>query len=329
VGQVDHRPDVRLAAGLGTLVVTAVAGPAVWAWSVHDRLPAEVARHWGSGGQVTGTWSLTTQLLFLGATTLLVSGGLGAVAVLSRYPVMIRRVLAGCAVWTATLFGVSQVDALRGQVGLTDPVAAPAPGVGIAVGAVAGLLLAVAVASLAREHGHQRLPAHPRVRARPDLAAVDRSFETTSTSRGLRIVLLLAAVGFAIPVAFGAWWVAVLGLTVLVPLAVMSRFRTRIDGAGLSVRAGGLTLLRVPIDDVADARVIDHLDAFWEFGGWGLRVGTNGRVGVVAGSGPALAITRVDGPEVVVSLDDPEEARATLAELAVRSTHGRGSADEG
>lgn len=43
----DHRPDVRLGVGIGGGVLAATSDPAVWAWTVRDRLPDEVARHWG------------------------------------------------------------------------------------------------------------------------------------------------------------------------------------------------------------------------------------------------------------------------------------------
>ena len=52
------------------MLAVLVVGPAVWAWSVADQLPVEVARHWGTGGNVTGVWPLRVQLVVLGIFTL-------------------------------------------------------------------------------------------------------------------------------------------------------------------------------------------------------------------------------------------------------------------
>jgi hypothetical protein len=321
----DHRPDLRLAAGLGSVVVLASAGPALWAWPLRDRLPDEVARHWGIGEQVTGTWPLATQLLVLGTVTVLVAGAIGAVAVLSRQPVAVRRLLAGCAAWTATLLGATQLDALRVQLDLTDPFAAPAPVAGLLLGGVGGLVAGVAVATLATEPPHRVLAQVPPPAELPrhDLAPGTAYEDTPAGSRAMLAVLAGALTLFAVPAALGSWWVLVLGLLVLAPVAALTRFRVRVDHHGLRVTSAGLVLLRVPLDEVASARPIEHLDAFWEFGGWGLRVDAHGRTGVVARSGPAIAVTRADGSEVVVSVGDAEHAAGIVNALADQRLTGQ------
>jgi hypothetical protein len=318
----DHRPDLRLAVGIGAIVVLATAGPAVWAWWVRDRLPDEVARHWGVGEQVTGTWPLTTQLLVLGAMTAMVAGGIGAVAVLSRQPVAVRRLLTACAVWTATLLGATEVDALRGQLDLADAFVAPMPVAGLLVGGFGGLLVGIAVAMLATEPPHRVLAYAPPIAGLPrhQVTATTSYEETPVGSRGMLAVLAGCLVIFVVPSLLGSWWVLLLGLLVLAPVGALTRFRVRIDRDGLGVTSMGFGLVRVPLDEVAGARPIEHLDAFWEFGGWGLRVDAHGRTGVVARSGPAVAVTRADGSEVVVSVGDAQRAAGVLNAFADQRT---------
>jgi hypothetical protein len=321
----DHRPDLRLAVGLGSIVVLASAGPALWAWRVRDRLPGEVARHWGVGDQVTGTWPLATQLLVLGTITVLVAGAIGAIAVLSRQPVAVRRLLAGCAAWTATLLGAIQLDALRVQLDLADAFAAPVPVAGLLLGGVGGLVVGVAVAMLATEPPHRVLAQAPPPAELPrhDLTPTTAYEDTPAGSRAMLAVLAGCLVVFAVPALLGSWWVLALGALVLAPVAALTRFRVRIDQDGLRVTSAGLGLVRVPLDEVASARPIDHLDAFWEFGGWGLRVDVHGRTGVVARSGPAITVTRADGSEVVVSVGDAERSAGILNALADQRLTGR------
>ncbi len=320
MGEVDHRPDLRLAAGVGTVTLVATVGPAVWGWAVRDRLPEEVARHWGAGGAVTGTWSMTAQLVTLGAITLGLAAVLGGVAVVSRQPVSVRRSLAACAVWLACTLGASQVDALRGQLDLADPFRAPSPDAGIAIGALGGLLVALGVAALATEPPHRRRSTGPPPASLPRAAAdAPRELvQTAGLSRGLLTVVVVTAVLMVIPATAGLWGIAVVGLTVLVPVAVLSRFTTRIDGTGLTVRAAGLALLHVPVEQIIAVRPIDHVDALWEFGGWGLRVDVHGRTGVVSRSGPAVEVERADGSKVVVTLPEAELAAGVLNAAADR-----------
>lgn len=376
--QVDHRPDTRLAWGVGLVTFVCVAAPAVWAATIADRLPPEVARHWGTGGRVTGSWPVSNQLLVLGTITLLVAATCGTVAVVSRQPLSVRRVLAGAGAWTAVLLAVTQVGALLGQLDLADPRQAPAPGESVAIGAVLGLVVGALVAALAREPEHAIVatqppePALPRLdthAATTDVVATgavatddagsddagsddghadDPSSDdagtaepssddaladvdgptwraTAAPSRGLLVVAAIVLTVSALPALAGSPWPLVFGAVVAVPLLVTSRFTVTVDGAGLRVRAAPLTLLEVPLEQVAGADVVEHLDPFWEFGGWGLRVDVHGRTGLVSRAGEALSVTRADGSEVVVTVDDARAAAATLNTLADRRHAATGS----
>ncbi|MCC5949806.1 MAG: DUF1648 domain-containing protein, partial [Nitriliruptoraceae bacterium] len=76
-GPVDHRPDLRLAWVLGTVVVASALAPVVVALVFGDRLPAEVPRHYGADGQPTALWGRWVQVTFIAAVTVLVGGGWG------------------------------------------------------------------------------------------------------------------------------------------------------------------------------------------------------------------------------------------------------------
>jgi hypothetical protein len=62
----------------------------------------------------------------------------------------------------------------------------------------------------------------------------------------------------------------------------------------------------------------------WSFGGWGIRIGANNETAVLTRSGPALVVTRTDGADLRISLDEPESAAATVATLLDRRSSGAG-----
>lgn len=100
-------------------------------------------------------------------------------------------------------------------------------------------------------------------------------------------------------------------------LVAAGRGRIRIDADGLRATTLGATVLRVPVEDVAAADVVE-VSPFREFGGWGLRVDTAGRIGLVTRRGPAVRVRRGDDSEVLITLDDSHDAAATLNSLADR-----------
>jgi hypothetical protein len=75
---------------------------------------------------------------------------------------------------------------------------------------------------------------------------------------------------------------------------------------------------RIPLSDVKYAGVTT-VDPFWQFGGWGYRLGTDGRVGFIVRKGEALEVTRGDGATWVITIDDAGEAAGLLNSLAERS----------
>lgn len=76
-----------------------------------------------------------------------------------------------------------------------------------------------------------------------------------------------------------------------------------------------MTLVHVPLAEVAGARPLEHLGALWESGGWGCG-STCWGAGVVASSGQAVAVGCADGSAVVVSVSDADCAAGTVNALA-------------
>ena len=122
-----------------------------------------------------------------------------------------------------------------------------------------------------------------------------------------------AAVAFVAPVV----------LTVL--LVLTAGWRVSVGPAGLTVRGlVGLPVFRVPLEDMVEVSAVRG-DPVADFGGWGIRwvpaVGGASRTGIVIRAGEGLQVTRRDGREFVVTVDDAPMAAAVLrAHLPARGT---------
>lgn len=321
-----RRIDRRLTIVLSAVIAACIVAPVLVAQAVGDRLPDEVARHWGATGQVTATWTLPTQLWVVGAMTLLIAGAFAAGAAASRLPTFARRMLAGCAAWLGVLLAGMQIGAVLAHVDLADPMQAPGPGPWLVAGTLAGVVVGALVARLVRAEPRElRLATTPPPDGAPRLGApADVPASWTSppmVSRALAWVASIVAVAFLLGALAVAWswlslWLVVMAIVVCGPMLVFSRCRATIDAQALVVRAAGVRLLHVPIDEVAAAQVLDNLNPLWEFGGWGLRTDLRGRTGVITRKGEALEVRRGDGSEIVITVDEPRAAASLLNTLA-------------
>ena len=98
-----------------------------------------------------------------------------------------------------------------------------------------------------------------------------------------------------------------------------SFFRVDVSDAGLTIQGLlGSPTWRIPLSDVEQAGVTT-VDPLWQFGGWGYRIGGDGRTGFVLRKGEALEVTRGDGARWVITVDDAEEAAGLLNSLAERA----------
>lgn len=111
--------------------------------------------------------------------------------------------------------------------------------------------------------------------------------------------------------------VSIVALAAVLALAVTGlRFNVRIDARGFEARSFiGWPVVRAAASNVADVAV-GEVAPFAEFGGWGLRLSVDGKVGIVMRRGEGLRIERRTGRPIVVTLDDAAAAAAALATAA-------------
>ena len=307
------------------IVIAAVGIALMLSWS--SRLPDPVAIHWNGSGEPDGFGSLAGLAWMIGG----IAAGFGAIvtlATLFQSAGVYTRTLLGTSVWLSTLITVGVVGSVHMQLGLADARdVGDGAGIGLwlTAGAVGGLVLAIPSALLA--------PRAPLVAtdeaATPALGLADDEravWTRTVTPQSWVFValfggmlVLLAGVTIALAVDGASYW-STLGIAiVLVPVAVGTSFwRVRVSAAGFTVRSLlGLPRFSVPIDQIESARVT-QVTPLGDFGGWGVRFGSHGRLGVVVRAGEALEVSRLTGRTIVVTVSDARSAAALINGLRER-----------
>jgi hypothetical protein len=111
-----------------------------------------------------------------------------------------------------------------------------------------------------------------------------------------------------------------LGVLLAALLATFASFTVTVDGRGLTAAGSfGWPRLAVPLSEVESVSTV-QVRALHDFGGWGYRIGRQGRVGIVARSGDAIEVHRTGGRVVVVTVDDAQTGATLLQALAARAT---------
>ncbi|UCR89311.1 DUF1648 domain-containing protein [Mycetocola spongiae] len=317
-------------------VLSGVLATAVMA-SWRADLPAEVITHWGTAGEPNGWmgvgWAILMPLFFAVGLGLLMGlmtrhsyrtgGSRGNVALLGAVsmgvPGLVSILLLATTVRQRTGPGQSDAAALT-------PILVIA-GVWAVLTVVAGILLARIPA---RELG----PDHEGTEPIIGLAANERAVWIGSARMRPLGEILISAVVY-LPLLFIAYtlitgpgrmdaalWILALVCVILGLVSSTLAWRVRVDQTGVVARAKfGFPVFRVPLSQVASARVID-VDPTRDFGGWGLRSGGRGRFGIVLSSGPALEIRRRSGSSLVITTSDPATAAALLNALTRRAENG-------
>jgi len=158
----------------------------------------------------------------------------------------------------------------------------------------------------------------------------------TTSMKPAAAVSIVVAVIIVVLVAVGAWisgadatvtWLlGVVAALALVLAATTVAFHVRVDDRGLHVDSVlGLPRFRVPLVDVASAARVE-VNAMGEFGGWGVRLGTGRRFGVVLRNGEAIEVVRRNGKRFVVTVDDAATGAGLLEALVARVARTAGSA---
>lgn len=284
-----------------------------------QRLPELVAVHWGAGGVADGFVRSVTVVWLFPAMAVGVGLLVAAVAGLNEVPIVGARLLRGLPLGIVWFVGTLGVATTTIQWGAQDPPPLPgwaiplALGLGVIGGVLAGLV-----------HGPGGTV--PETNAPAPLGAPRANIEgTTAVWRGRTptspMMAGLAAAVIALGVVLGTVITVGVGILVamVVPvLVVSSAFSITIGPAGLNVagRFVGFPRVSVPLAQIASVEA-GEVEA-WDFGGWGIRIGTNQETAVITRSGPALVVHRTDGATLRISLDQPEEAAAVVSSLLDR-----------
>jgi len=305
------------------LAVLAVAAAVALSWRA--QLPHPVASHWGIDGTADGFSSLNGVLaVMLGFGIALVSG-FGALILLLGQSAVTRRIGAAAAIWSALFMSLLTLGTLYIQRGLAEARGVGGVGAVMLVAILGSLLPAIAVGALIP--GDPRLPASEAVAAdapRVRLAGGELPTWVARADAGpaMGVGLVAVAIVLALVIVTQVW--AMLIFVGMLGILIVSMFRwvVRVDSAGLAIRSAiGWPRVRVPLDEVVRADVI-QVRALRDYGGWGLRVGRGGRVGVVLRSGEAIMVQRTGGRSVAVTVDGAATGAALLNTLADQSRRG-------
>lgn len=308
---------------VGGLLVLLIAAGITWSWRA--QLPDPVASHWGADGQPDGFSSLggiLAVLLGLGGGLVLLFGA--ATWVLGQTSVT-RRIGAAATAWVSLFMAVVVVGSLFVQRGLSDAREAGSVNtvllVGLLVPIVPAVIAAIVVPGDLRQPTTDPVPADaPRVKLVDGERAV--WIRRASTPVGFYLAAPVILVGVALFVWARAWPMLVVDALVIAVLVILTTFVVRVDRTGLTVRSAvGWPRYRVPLDEVVRAGVT-QVSPVKDFGGWGWRVGRDGRVGVVLRKGEALLVERTGGRSIVVTVDEPAKGAGLLNTLADRARTG-------
>ncbi|MGP6170991.1 DUF1648 domain-containing protein [Microbacterium sp. A204] len=298
-------------------------------------LPDPIAIHWGSEGVDGYGPKWMAIVLPLG-----VGGGLVAFMTLigvsgHRMPQSstksqvqpwgsTSRFLGGMNLGLALLFAFISLVMTGVQRGITD--AAQAPDIAGAVWIAFGLLVVgAAVGWFLQPRSPEPTGDAGAAGEDIELGETERAawFGTAAMARPGIITLIVAVLLLIITTAwvFGAdpgtgWIMATVTLLVVLLVVVTLVFRVRVNAEGLRVRSiAGWPRWNIPAADISDVRVVS-VNPMGEFGGWGLRIAVDGRMGIVLRTGEGLQVTRHSGRRFVITIDDAATAASVLNSAA-------------
>lgn len=314
---------------LWPLVITVAA--ILFTFSFVDSLPEQVATHWGSGGEADG-FTDRERAPWFALLGLVMGWGLGGlVLALGGHDGIHRRLGVGLGAGIAAFISGVMVSTLWIQRGLAEGAAVGPVDTALTVAMAAALLIGVAAAFTVPGRRADDTTATEPVPADAPRAPLPsggplRWSGTAQPARAVRLVLLgLPLLFLAIAVLSQLWlFMALMAVLVLGLTLGLTLFRVSVtEDEGLVIRGLlGVPTWRVPLSDVAQARATT-VSPFAEFGGWGYRLGLDGRTGFVVRAGEALEVTRGDGSRWVVTVDDAERAAGLLNALADRTRRQR------
>ncbi|GAA1697204.1 hypothetical protein GCM10009808_13350 [Microbacterium sediminicola] len=297
--------------------------------SMFGSLPDPVATHWGANGRPDAYGPAWIYPLL----TVLVGLGLPALMVGLMIPGLRRgdrgsayRLMAALGLGLSALLAGLSTASLVLQAGIAD--AAEAPSI------VVAMIVSFALAMGAGVLGWFLQPNEPWRAERPaavaplDLAPGEDAvwLQAVSISRSgaialvvATVILVAATVVTAVTAPAGVTWIlGIVTVVVGVLVAVMTRFRVRVDREGLTVTGVfGAPRFRVAVEDVVAASVV-QISPMADFGGWGVRL-VPGRFGIVLRSGEGIEVTRAGRRAFAVTVDDARTGASLLEAYARRA----------
>ena len=310
------------------LTVVAVALMLLWL----PEMPVTIAVHWNANGAADGfgpAWLTPLLTAGLGLLLAAVFGGIGLAASRGGEWASTMRFLGALALATTVFALVLLTCSFGAQRGLSDADESPAIGIALLVGLgcaiVGGIAAWFAQPSIAAAD-HASSEVVP-LRLEPGRNAV---WLRTTTMAPPAMIAVIAAVSLITALAVGfaligvAVWMLMAGVAVLLATLAATTFvfRVRVSEQGLRVASSvGVPRWTIPLADIAGVDVVE-VHPMSQFGGWGIRIGVDGRLGVVLHSGPAIQVTRVDGRRFAVTVDDAPTGASLLAALRERSPAG-------
>ncbi|WP_185975841.1 DUF1648 domain-containing protein [Tessaracoccus rhinocerotis] len=295
------------------------------------RMPDPAAVHWGPGGKVDGwgpAWSFPLLTALVGGGIVVLTGVASRAGRKRSGGPLDLRFVSAMNLWLVGFLGSLTLLLVVLQLDLDDASAVAVPfwmilpslALGILMGALGWFLT-------------PRIEAAGPTASTPDAVALRPGEHAvwlkTAAMSPLAVGLILVAVvssfaflAFSLVAAAAspeAWVIGGSTLLLGVLVTVMTVFRVRVDGSGLSVRSAvGWPRVHVPIDEIATVEVV-HVNPLGDFGGWGWRFNPGYGQGIVMRTGEALRVTRTNGKKLTVTVDDAATAAALLRGLKDRS----------
>ena len=284
-------------------------------------LPNPVAIHWsGSGPDGFGSaWGLV--FIPLGITVLYCAFSLGYLvnARSTGQPGINEKITVVMGVWLSVLLSVGVAGSVAMKRGLADAADAGDPalwllagaGIGLVLAGVAWLILPAADASLPEGEDPTAIRLAPGERV-----SWSRSARMSSGVLVLIAAVILLATVSLVVAALNSGGAALIGMAtvvlVLVLAATTTVWRVSVDRRGLVVRGAlGWPRITVPTSEIRAVQVVDVVPMA-DFGGWGFRIGAQGRRGIILRAGEAIEVTKANGKRFVVTVDDAHTGAGVL-----------------
>lgn len=294
----------------------------VWASTVRDRLPEPVAVHWGTAGtDGAGTF---TELVVLPLAIIVpvMTIGLWALATFRGQSALTRRMSAALSVWIGVFVAGLTATTVAVQLDAAEWTQAGELTWGGAISLTLATALAVLAGWLAPGDAPQPTTTPPPASAaRLPLSESEHATWVRAVTQSGMWVIAGLIVGVAVVTGLATRNVlfpGIVGATLGLTLVAMTLWTVTVDHRGLTATSRlGWPRLSVPLDEIESASVRE-VRPLREFGGWGLRTGADGTIGVVLRAGESIVVQRTGGRRVVVTVDDASTGVALLNTLASR-----------